>query len=315
MKDNVYRVNIENEEEYIKWCRSLKSEFKGNPYNELINRHSSEIEKRKAKEKEKYKEYLPFSVQYKLKYERYPTKSAVLNIDVSDKQRNRAYIFMNCFMEAVQALGGYVSVDQLNGDNTVIRFPHCTFECSLVEKRGKYRDIKPEGITTMRPSYDTIDTGKLIFKIYILNKDGKQQNEIIYDEEHLPLKDQITDIFINIRPVLIEISQRNIEAERILEEKYEERKLQWEKEEEEKEREKQYEIREKQQKIIMQHIEKWKHIEHIKDYVADIRYYAEQQSDTIKEPMEQYCDYVMELFNKNELYSDILKFTEENKVH
>ncbi len=43
----------------------------------------------KQRRKNKFKDYLPFSVQYRFKHERYQDKSAVLNIDVSDEHRNR----------------------------------------------------------------------------------------------------------------------------------------------------------------------------------------------------------------------------------
>src|SRR5690554_5975533 len=124
MKNNTQKINIENEEEYFKWCKNIKVDEKINMFNPLINKHNSEIETRKAKEKNKFKDYLPFSVQYRLKYERYQDKSAVLNIDVSVEHRNRAYRFMHCFIEMVQALGGSVFVDSGNSDNTVIRFPY-----------------------------------------------------------------------------------------------------------------------------------------------------------------------------------------------
>lgn len=319
MKNSIEKVNIENEEEYKKWCKSLKVELKENNYVTLIIDHSNEIEKRKAKEKGKFKEYLPFEIQYRLKYDRYPEKKVVLNIDVSDKQRTRAYIFMNCFIEAVQALGGFVSVDFRNNDNTTIRFPYCTFECSLSEKRGKFRDVKAEGIKTMRPSYDLVDTGKLEFKIYAVNKDGKHQNELIFDEEKNMIKNQIGDIFINLRPIYLEISKMNIEAERIREEESEIRNRQWgakwEKEKEEEKRKKQQELRMKHQSEIEHHMEKWKHIKEIEAYVADISSYAELQPDSIKKPMKQYCDYVEKLFDKNEFFSNIIEFARNKQEH
>ena len=313
MKNNTWRVNIENEEEYIEWCRNIKVEVKGNQFNPLINKHNSEIENRRAKEKEKFKESLPFSVQYGLNYQRHPENSAVLNIDVSDEQRNRAYRFMHCFIEMVQALGGSVIVDYRNNDNTVIRFPYCTFECSLVEKRGKYRDIKLKDTKTMRPLYDTINTGKFIFKIYTVNRDEKQQNEIIYDEEKLSLHDQIKDMFIAIRPILIDLAKKSIEIEKKSEEEYELRRLKWEKEKREEEQKKQGENRIKQQSLIGKHIEKWEYLKSIKVYLEEIKIYAENKPQDIKESIEQYCDYVLNLFDKNEFYIDIIEFIQQAK--
>lgn len=313
MKNNTWRVNIENEEEYIEWCRNIKVEVKGNQFNPLINKHNSEIENRRVKDKEKFKESLPFSVQHGLNYQRHPENSAVLNIDVSDEQRNRAYRFMHCFIEMVQALGGSVIVDYRNNDNTVIRFPYCTFECSLVEKRGKYRDIKLKDTKTMRPLYDTINTGKFIFKIYTVNRDEKQQNEIIYDEEEISLHDQIKDMFIAIRPTLIDLAKKSIEIEKKSEEEYELRRLKWEKEKREEEQKKQGENRIKQQSLIGKHIEKWEYLKSIKVYLEEIKIYAENKPQDIKESIEQYCDYVLNLFDKNEFYIDIIEFIQQAK--
>lgn len=214
MKNNTQKINIENEEEYFKWCKSIKVDEKISLFNSLINKHNSEVEIRKVKEKNKFKDYLPFSVQYRLKYERHPGSSPVLNIDVSDEHRSRAYRFMHCFIEMIQALGGTVFVDSRNSDNTVIRFPYGTLECSLVEKRGKYRDIKLKDTKTMRPLYDSINTGKFIFKIYTVKRSVDQQEELVYDEENLSLNDQIADIFIAIRPILIDLIKESIEIEK-----------------------------------------------------------------------------------------------------
>ena len=314
MKNNAQKVNIENEEEYIKWCNSIKIDAKINLFNPLINKHNSEVEIRKAKEKNKYKDYLPFSVQYRLKYERHPEKSAVLNIDVSDEHRNRAYRFMHCFIEMIQALGGTAFVDSRNSDNTVIRFPYGTLECSLVEKRGKYRDVKLKDTKTMRPLYDSINTGKFIFKLYTVNKGVKQQDEIVYDEENLSLNDQIVDIFIAIRPILIDSIKESIEIEKKQEEEYEQRKLKWEKEEKEEEQKKQKDNKIKQQFIIGKHIEKWEQLKSIEAYVNEIKSYGEGQADDeVKKLIEKYCDYVLSIFDKKDFYIDIIEFIQQAK--
>ena len=220
MKPNTLRVNVEDEKEYNRWCRNIKIDLKKSHFHPLINQHNVETEIRKEIEKNRFKEYLPFKVQTRLNYTRYPQNSAVLNIDVSDEQRNRAYGFMNCFIEMVQALGGSVSVDLRYDDNTVIRFPHCAFECSLIEKRGKYRDIKSKDEKTMRPSYASIYTGRFVFKIQSVINGEKQPNEMVYDEECLSLHNQIAEMFIAIRPILVDSIHKSIELERQREEEY-----------------------------------------------------------------------------------------------
>lgn len=310
---SIAKVNIENEEEYLKWCKSLKVDFKTNDYVALIIDHSKEIEKRNLRKNEKYKEYLPFEIQCKLNYKRYPDKRAVLNIDVSNKQGNRAYKFMNCFIEAIQAIGGYVCVDYHANDNTVIRFSYCTFECSLTEKRGRYRDFKPVEIKTMKPSYEIIDTGKLIFKIAAIDKNQKSFNEIVYDEDKKPLHEQIRDIFVDFRPIYIDITKNNIEIESIKEKEADERNRQWllerEKEKAEKESKEQQEIREKRQNTIELHIKKWEYLNKIETYISEITKYAEKKPEDKKEQINIYCNYIKTLFNKDEFFDDIDKFT------
>ena len=312
MKNNAQKINIENEEEYFKWCKSIKVDEKINLFNPLINKHNSEFEIRKAKEKNKFKDYLPFSVQYRFKHERYQDKSAVLNIDVSDEHRNRAYRFMYCFIEMVQVLGGTVFVDSRNSDNTVIRFPYGTLECSLVEKRGKYRDIKLKDAKTMRPLYDTINTGKLIFKIHTVKSSSKQQEEIVFDEENLSLNNQIADIFIAIRPILIDLFKESMEIEKKQEEEYEQIKLRWEEKEKAEEKKKQKENKIKQQSIIVKHIEKWEQLKSIETYVNEIKSYGEVHADDeAKDLIEKYCDYVLNMFDKNDFYIDIVEFIQQ----
>ncbi len=313
MKNNSWKVNIENEAEYIKWCKSIRIGAKINQFHSLINKHYSEIEIREAKEKDKFKDYLSFNLQYRLNYKRHPEKSTILNIDVSDKHRNRAYKFMHYFIEMVQALGGTVTVDQRNNDNTVVRLPYCIFECSLVEKRGKYRDIKAKDTKTMKPLYDTIDTGKFIFKIYTVNRNGKQENEIVFDEESLSLQDQIKDIFIAIRPLLIDLIKESIEVEKNQEEVYELSELKCQRKEKEEEQQKQKENKIKQQSIIRKHIEKCEQIKSIEVYVNEIKSYGERHADDeAKELIKKYCDYVLDLFDKEDFYIEIIDFTKQS---
>ena len=311
------RVNFENEEEYNKWCRNIKVNVKKSQFHPLINNHNIEIENRKAKQKNKFKEFLPFSVRYRLSHEGYhegySVNGPVLNIDVSDEQRNRAYGFTHWFIELVQVLGGSVSVAQRNDDNTVISFPHCTFECSLIEKRGKYRDVKSKDEKTMRPLYDTIYSGKFVFKIYTVNQRGTQENEMVYDEENLSLQDQIAEMFIAIRPILVDSIQKRVELEKQREEEYMLLELEWEKEKNENELKKQRENRIKQQSIIEKHIEKWEYLKSIESYVNEIRIYGEGHDEQDRELIEKYCDYVQGLFNKNDFHIAIMDFIQQEE--
>ena len=315
-KNGIDKVNIENDDDYEKWCKHLNVHLIGNHYNSLIDEHSKEMEKRRLHEKEKYKDYMSFQLQYKLKYSRFQGNIPVLNIEVSEKQRTRAYSFMDYFIEAIQAIGGSIRVDNHNNDNTVINFPYCTLECSLLETKCRYKDMKPAGVKTMKPSYDFVDSGELEFRIYSINKSKEKLHELIYKEDTISLKDQIIDIFIDLRAVLIEISNKNREAKRLEDEAYEESNRKWElqrqREEEEAEQKKLQDLRIKHQEVVQKHLEKWEHINEVESYLADIRLNAAKQPDDVKLIMKQYCDYVEMLFDKKAFIADIIEFTKDN---
>lgn len=317
MKKNVIeKVIIENDDEYEKWCKHLNVHLIGNYYNSLIDEHNKEIEKRRLHEKEKYKDYMSYELQYRLKYTKYQGSRPVLNIEVSDKQRTRAYTFMDYFIEAIQAVGGSISVENRNNDNTIIKFPYCTLECSLLETKCRYKDLKPTDVKTMKPFYDMVDSGKLEFRIYSINKGKDKLFELTYKEDINALKDQIKDIFIDLRAVLIEISNKNREAKRLEDEAYAERNRKWEiqqqREKEEAEQKKLQELRIKHQEVVQKHIEKWEHINEVESYLSDIRLFAAKQPDDLKLKMKQYCDYVEMLFDKKAFIADIVEFTNDN---
>lgn len=314
-KNGIDKVNIEDNEEYEKWCKRLNVCLIGNYYNSLIDEHNKENGKRHLHKKEKYKDYMSYELQYKLKYSKYQGNRPVLNIEVSEKQRSRAYTFMDYFIEAILAVGGSISVENRNNDNTIINFPYCTLECSLIETKCRYKDVKPAGLKTMKPSYDMVDSGKLEFRIYSINKSKEKLYELIYKEDTILLKDQIKDIFMNMRAVLIEIYNKNREAKRIENEVYAERNRQWElqrqREKEEAEQKKLQELRIKHQEVVQKHIEKWEHINEVELYLADIRLYAAKQTDDVKLKMKQYCDYVERLLDKKAFITDIIEFTKD----
>lgn len=314
-KNGIDKVNIENKDEFDQWCKHLNVHLIGNYYNSLIDEHEKEFEKRHLHEKEKYKEYMSFDLQYKLKYSKYQGNKPVLNIKVSEKQRTRAYTFMDYFIEAVQAIGGSILVDNRNSDNTVINYLNCILECSLLETKCRFKDMKPVGVKTMKPSYDLVNSGMLEFRIYSVNKGKEKLHELIYNEDNSSLKEQINEIFINMRSVLIEISNKNREEKRLEDEAYAEKIREWElqrqREKEEKEQKKLQELRIKHQEVVHKHVEIWKHIKEIESYLTDIRLYVENQPDDVKLKMKQYCEYVEMLFDEKAFLAEIIEFTKD----
>jgi len=65
-KNGIDKVNIENDDDYEKWSKHLNVHLIGNQYNSLIDEHNKKIEKRHLHEKEKYKDYMSYELQYKL---------------------------------------------------------------------------------------------------------------------------------------------------------------------------------------------------------------------------------------------------------
>jgi len=156
----------------------------------------------------------------------------------------------------------------------------------------------------------------LEFRIYSVNKGKEKLHELIYKEDTISLKDQIIDVFIDLRAVLIEISNKNREAKRLEDESYAERNRKWElqrqREKEEAEQKKLQELRIKHQEVVQKHLEKWEHINEVESYLADIRLNAAKQTDDVKLKMRQYCDYVEMLLDKKAFIADIVEFAKDN---
>lgn len=103
-----------------------------------------------------------------------------------------------------------------------------------------------------------------------------------------------------------------MEIEKKQEEEYEQRKLRWEEKEKEEEKKKQKENKIKQQSIIVKHIEKWEQLKSIETYVNEIKSYGEVHADDeAKDLIEKYCDYVLNMFDKNDFYIDIVEFIQQ----
>ena len=109
------------------------------------------------------------------------------------------------------------------------------------------------------------------------------------------------------------IQLKNIELEKQREEEHKLWNLKWKKEKEEKELKKQRENRIRQQAIIEKHIEKWEYLKSVEGYVNEIRTYREGHTERDKELMEQYCDYVQGLFDKNDFLKEIIEFIQQEK--
>ena len=164
--DEIELLIPESRTQFNKWCKDIQV-MKHNKYlHPLIIEYQDELAYRKARDEEHqfYKEIDPYSLRNS-KVENRRNK-AVLFIDVSDKQANRAFRIMNGLIDAIGELGGRVYVCAGEHDNIRIRLLNHEYSASLVEIMVKRRSflskIQTGSMTTgLSPMYEKIPSGLL----------------------------------------------------------------------------------------------------------------------------------------------------------
>ncbi|MFD1127647.1 hypothetical protein ACFQ3J_05575 [Paenibacillus provencensis] len=166
--DAIELLMPESMTKFNQWRKDIQT-VKHNKYlHPLILEYQDEIAYRNARDEEHqfYKEIDSYSQRIS-KVENRKNK-AVLFIDVSEKQANRAYRIMNRLIDAVSELGGSVSVCAGEQDNIRIRLLNHEYSVSLIEIMVKRRSLLSKlqaGSMTagLCPMYEKIPSG--LFKM------------------------------------------------------------------------------------------------------------------------------------------------------
>ncbi|WP_123053099.1 hypothetical protein [Clostridium sp. JN-1] len=314
-------IDIYDETEFHSWVKMINVTLAEKNYCSMIEEHSSEMNNRKNINKDKYLENLPFNIRWKLKGEIYTysnvRKTVVLDIDTSEKMRDKTYSFMSGFINSIYKIGGEVYVDNMqNADNTIFTLLESRYKCRLYEKQVKLRDkIKIEE-RKMRPLYDLEYTGDLCFQVFgeeINKKDTWKLLQTIEFYKSHTIENKLIDLFYKLREDAI--SKKIIIDQEMAKQQQERKKeiKQWEEEkmrEDQAHKEKEKLLKkQKMQEKIKNHIDKWENINKVLEYVNDLRNMS-GISDNKRKLILKYCDYVEKTYSKSEFYEEILEFSQ-----
>lgn len=321
---NSSETNIYDEIEFDAWVKKINTTLDEKNYCHIIEEHCREMDYRKNKRKDNYLENLPSSISWKLKGEIFSLPKGkeknVLDINTSEKKRDKAYRFMSIFISCISKIGGRVYVDSMgNNDNTMITLLGSKYKCSLYEKQVKLRDKAKTEERNMRPLYDLEYTGELYFKILGENKDINKKDtwellQTIEISNSGDIKGKLVELFYKLRDDAI---SKKIIIDQEIEKQQEEIKKEIKKLEEEKIREGQVRIekenlikKQKMQENINNHINKWEHINKALAYVNDLRSMV-GVSDNERNLILKYCDYIEKIYSKSAFYEEILEFSQK----
>lgn len=232
--DVIELLTPESKAKFNKWCKGLKVVKQTKYLHPLIVEYQNEFAYRKARDEEHQfrKEFDPYLLrQSKVEYRR---NKAVLSMDISDKQANRAYRIMNFLIDAVGELEGKLSVNAGEEDNTHMQLLDHDFYVSLIETTVKRRSLLSErkyGSMTMglRPMYEKIPSGLLTmeFKENLCYADrNKTAKSICYSETlDRPFEEQIGEMVADLLRNAIDliVSKHIVESEYEIKKKEQER--------------------------------------------------------------------------------------------
>lgn len=187
------------------WCDSLVVPGKVHDYHELISKHKVEIEYRQERDNE-----YPFrDDRYRLwkPYEKIKDRDneAVLPINVSDKQQNRAYRVVDTILKALGQIKSKYSIDRGDKDNINIDILGFGVTFALYECKTKRRHLKSlSAVNDFRPFYEEVFDGRLQMD-WKISKHGNyysDNNTYAYltyaDSDKSPLESQVPTMIFNI---------------------------------------------------------------------------------------------------------------------
>lgn len=314
-------VDIYDNQSVSAWLKSIQVDKKKKLFCNLINEHNKELDAREKQKKEKYLEQLPREILWQMgSHGYYRRNSVVLDIQTSEKVRNRAYCFLDTFIACIKDLDGRVQVDTAEAyDNTQFTLLQSPYVCRLVEVQVKFRDVLKSNEKTMRPLYELVDTGKLEFLIYEkqTNYSDKAAIKILWsikDDDTGAIEDKLMNLLsLLIQDALAKKIVIDEDTEKRLIE-YEEQRTKWEEERRQEEVEKhKQKLLEKKQQVrleIENHMYKWNCMNKMLTYISELREISSIAEDE-HILIEKYCSYVQEVYDKDGFYKEIIEFAKE----
>ncbi|MGX9818180.1 hypothetical protein [Lactococcus lactis] len=295
---------IDNERLFKHWVASLKK-INVSYFHPKVSEFNDEIQERKKTEKYSYIEKMPWDLR--LEQERklgiarsfsHHPKINFLEINVSEKGLQNAYLIANQLIVGIEKLGGKLT-PTWQSETPKLELSPLSFRFIITELTKRRKLVREE---SMKPNYGRISSGKLKLELIF----DSSQKHYTYTTEDKNFNNQLEDIFESIRQEYILLRNKELEKKRIraLEEKNQRLLKENQKLEEEKTRI-QKEIDEAQiafKREVFIHKEKLEELLEIKIYTEKLKqvYSGLESLDKI----EQYIDKV------NALY-DFKNFVEE----
>lgn len=313
-------LTTESKDKFNKWCKALQVTKQSKYLNPLIIEYQEELAYRKDRDEEYLfrNELDPHLLRHsKVEYRR---NQAVLSIDVSNKQANKAYRIMNCLTDAVSELGGSLNVHAVEADNTRMRLLGHDFSVSLIETKVKRRsllsELQPGSITIgLKPVYEKVPSGllKMEFKEILSFSDRNKTARSLCFVETIDrsLEKQISEIVADLLKNAIEISKSRHIVEREYEIKKNEQKRLHAIEEAKNQKIKQLQEYNLRKQHLVQNIENqmesWFKAQKLRDYAEELdRFVATCIDETTKESFAIYIRLVREAAEECDPVKDIL---------
>lgn len=324
-QDSDSELNIDNydndfTEAFFKWCEKLIVPSNIKQYDMLIEQHIKEMALRKERESISYLNEFSFLLRYELEKGKSHSKNvAILDVEVSEGQRKRAYCFMHFLIQSIRELHGRVTVDNGDKDNTQIEIGGYHFICRLSEQKAKRRNVISEiqKTVSLRPAYEQVPTGILEFTLKEYTRywhEEEPKHRVVFkftDEQNQSLEQQIQTIFKDLYRSIIEMKKED-DLERLEKEKREST-LQQQLEEQKRIKEKQHRleiIRQQKQELFtfsMQHMKKWNQTKDIHAYIDDVKMHISGLDEESQQKVIQYCSLINEYLDEQNLIPEIIK--------
>lgn len=210
---------IDNERLFKHWVASLKK-INVSYFHPKVSEFNDEIQERKKTEKYSYIEKMPWDLR--LEQERklgvarsfsHHPKRIFLEIDVSEKGLQNAYLIANQLIVGIEKLGGKLT-PTWQSETPKLELSPLSFRFIITELTKRRKLVREE---SMKPNYGRISSGKLKLELIF----DSSQKQYTYTTEDKNFNNQLEDIFESIRQEYILLRNKELEKKRIrnLEEK------------------------------------------------------------------------------------------------
>lgn len=333
-----YELKIQTKEtnhaNFVRWCKKLHVPARIKQYDNLIEKYINEIAKREEDEKNSYLENLSFEAQLRVNnnfkgYNR--SRETVLAIEVSPKQRHRAYCFVDYLINSFKEQHGYVYVEPKEFDNITISFRDYVFNCTLSEDniKRRYASNIQDSMSAFRPIYEMIPTGTLNLHIDSSSIDQYKEKirfSVDFSDSNLTIEQQISDVFLSIYQAAYDMENeddqkreedfRQVLAIKTLQEeerkkREEDSRIQAESQAEMCRLQNQEKHRHDLYEFATEHMKKWNEANLLLDYLDTIQKFSNGMNYDIKQKISIYCQKIKEIIDKELLLTEIIKKMDE----